>query len=203
MKKEKLQRIILAAIIMFGICYAYSKFLLLPHWEVIQNNNQRLKSLQNQYQELLNYQKDRTSLQKDIIMLENRVLQLKKQLPSRLDKPELMVELYTLAKQHGVNPQSISFDQSQNKGLYQEMGISLSCLGKTTDLLSFIHDLQFGRGQRMGIKSINLAGSQGNMRVDLKLTATILNGFSNNSSEKQSFMNSSIGVDSPEKMFHP
>lgn len=131
-------------------------------------------------------------------------MQLKAKLPNRLDKPQIIVALYTLAKQHGVNPQSITFDQAQNKGAYQEMGISLSCLGKTADLLAMIHDLQFGAGQRLAVKSVNLSGSQGNMRADLKLTASALNGNSNVSGgDKPTFMNSPIGVDSPEKMFSP
>lgn len=203
MKKERLQVIILLMIIMFGISYAYVKFLFLPQWTVIQGDTNRLVSLQNQYQELLTYQKNRTGLQQDIKTLENKVLQLKVKLPNRLDKPQLMVGLYTLAKQHAVAPQSIAFEQAQTKGAYQEMGISFSCSGKTADLLALIHDLQFGGGQRLAVKSLSLTGSQGNMRAELKLTASASIGILNNSTQKPDFMNTPIGVDSPARMFQP
>lgn len=205
MKKERLQVIILLLIIMFGISYAYVKFLFLPQWTVIQGDTNQLLSLQNQYQELLTYQKNRTGLQQDIKTLKNKVLQLKAQLPNQLDKPQLMVGLYTLAKQHAVDPQSVAFEQAQTKGSYQEMGISFSCSGKTADILAMIHDLQFGGGQRLAVKSVSLTGSQGSMRADLKLTARASTsaGLANNSTQKPAFMNTPLGVDSPAKMFQP
>lgn len=203
MKKERLQIIILVGIILFGISYAYLKFLFLPQWTVIQGATNRLDSLENQYQDLLTYQRDQDGLEQEIKTLEAKVKQLNEQLPSQLDKPQLMVGLYTLAKQHAVNPQSITFEQAQTKGSYQEMGMSFSCLGKTTDLLAMIHDLQFGRNQRLGIKSISLTGSQQNMRAELKLTASASIGLSNDSTQKPAFMNSPLGADSPAKMFQP
>ncbi len=203
MKKERLQIIILVVTIMFGTSYAYLKFLFLPQWSVIQDATNRLDSLQNQYQELLTYQKNQSALQQEIKALETKVLELKAQLPNRLDKPQLMVGLYTQAKQHTVDPQSIAFEQAQTKGTYQEMGISFSCLGKTSDILALIHDLQFGGNQRLAIKSLGLTGSQGNMRAELKLTASASIGSTNDSPQKPAFMNSPIGVDSPAKMFQP
>jgi Tfp pilus assembly protein PilO len=203
MKKERLQVIILIVIIMFGISYAYFKFLFLPQWAIIQGDTDRLKSLQKQYQELLNYQQNMTSLKLETKTFQDKVIELKAQLPSQIDKPQIMVGLYTLAKEHAVVPQAIAFEQAQSKGSYQEIGISFSCSGKPSDLLATIHDLQFGRGQRVAVKSLSLTGSQGSMRADLKLTAYASIGSSNNLILKPTFMNSSFGVDSPEKMFHP
>lgn len=203
MKKEKFQIIILICIIMFGISYAYLKFLFLPQWAVIQDSTNRRLSLENQYQELLSYQKNLSGLQQDIKTLKAKVNQLNDQLPNQLDKPPIMVGLYDLAKQHSVDPQSIAFEQAQTKGAYQEMGMSFSCLGKTTDLLALLHDLQFGESQQLAIKSISLTGSQQNMRAELKLTAYGSIGISKDSTQKPDFMNALFGVDSPEKMFQP
>ncbi|SHI17855.1 type 4a pilus biogenesis protein PilO [Desulfosporosinus lacus] len=203
MKKEKRQMIILIFTIMFGISFAYLKFLFLPQRTVIQAAaNQRL-SLESHYQELLSYQNNQSGLQEEIKTLEAKVLQLNAQLPNRIDNPQLMVGLYTLAKQHSVIPQTLAFEQAQTKGTYQEMGMSFSCLGKTTDILTMIHDLQFGGGQRLAIKSISLTGTQQNMRADLKLTAYASLGSSGDSTQRPAFMNSSFGVDSPEQLFQP
>ena len=171
LKKEKLEIIALILFVMFGLVYAYMTLLFLPEWMVIQSSTSQLYAQENHYQELLTYQGKQSGLQQEIKTLETKVLLLNSQLPNRLDKPQLMVGLYSLAKQHSVIPQTIAFEQAQNKGTYQEMGMSFSCLGKTADILTLIQDLQFGGSQRLAIKSINLSISQGIMRAELKLTA--------------------------------
>jgi|SRR5680860_55498 len=203
MKKEKFQIILLILILMFGLGSAYFKFLLLPQWTVIQSTTNHLLTRNNYYQELLTYQEDQSGLEQEIKTLDAKVKQLDAQLPSRLDKPQIMVGLYTLAKQHSVAPESIAFEQVQTKGNYQEMTLSFSCSGKIGELLAMIHDLQFGGNQRLAIKSISLTGSQQSMRAELKLMASAGLGSSNDPTQKPDFMNSQFGVDSPEKMFQP
>ncbi|GAB6155366.1 hypothetical protein JCM17380_41170 [Desulfosporosinus burensis] len=203
LKKEKLEIIALILFVMFGLVYAYMTLLFLPEWMVIKSSTSQLYAQKDHYQELLTFQKNQSGLQQEIKTLETKVLQLNAQLPNRLDKPQLMVGLYTLAKQHSVIPQTIAFEQAQNKGAYQEMGMSFSCLGKTADILTLIQDLQFGGSQRLAIKSINLSVSQGIMRTELKLTAYASIGISNGLNQKPTFMNSPIGVDSPVKIFQP
>lgn len=203
LKKEKLEIIALILFVMFGLVYAYMTLLFLPEWMVIQSSTSQLYAEKDHYQELLTYQKNQNGLQQEIKTLETKVLQLNFQLPNRLDKPQIMVGLYTLAKQHSVIPQTIAYEQAQNKGTYQEMGMSFSCLGKTANILTLIQDLQFGGSQRLAIKSINLSVLQGIMRAELKLTAYSSVGISNDSPKKPDFMNSPIGVDTPVKMFQP
>jgi len=203
LKKEKLEKVILILFLIFGLVYAYITVLFLPEWTVIQSSTSQLNAQENHYQELLSYQNNQSGLQEEITGLEAKVHQLNAQLPNRIDNPQLMVGLYTLAKQHSVIPQTLAFEQAQTKGTYQEMGMSFSCLGKTTDILTMIHDLQFGGGQRLAIKSISLTGTQQNMRADLKLTAYASLGSSGDSTQRPAFMNSSFGVDSPEQLFQP
>jgi len=203
LKKEKLEIIVLILFVMIGLGYAYSKFLFLPEWMLIQSSTSQLTTQKGQYQELLTYQKNPSGLQQEIKTLETKVLQLNSQLPNSLDKPQLMVGLYTLAKQHSVIPQTIAFEQAQTKGTYQELGLSFSCLGKTSDILALIQDLQFGGSQRLAVKSVNLSVAQGIMRAELKLTAYASLGNSNDQTQKPAFMNSPIGVESPVKLFQP
>lgn len=188
---------------MFGLVYAYMTFLFLPEWTVIQSTTSQFNAQKNRYQELLTYQKNQSGIQQEIKTLETKVLQLNIQLPNKLDKPQLMVGLYSLAKQHSVYPQTIAFEQAQTKGSYQEMGMSFSSLGKPADILAMVHDLQFGGNQRLAIKSVNLSVSQGTMQAELKVTAYASIVISNDSPMKPDFMNSPIGVDSPVKMFQP
>ncbi len=202
-KKEKLEKIVLVFFIIIGLGYSYIEFLFLPEWTAIQSSTNQLHTKESNYQELLTYQKNQSGLQQEIKTLETKVMQLNAQIPNRLDKPQLMVALYTLAKQHSVYPQSIGYDKPQTKGFYQEMGVSFSCLGKPTDILAMIHDLQFGGTERLAISSINLTVSQGTMRAELKLAADASIGMASDSTQKPAFMNSPIGVDSPAEMFQP
>ena len=202
LKKEKLEKIGLILLLSLGLAYAYVTLLFLPQWTVIQSSTKQLQTQDNLYQELISYQGNPSRLQQEIKTLENQVQKLSAELPNRVDKPQLMVGLYTLAKKHSVNPQSIAFEQPQTKGDYQEIGISFSCLGKVDDILATIKDLQFGGTQRLAIGSIALSTQQGTMRADLKLTAYAARGTSERV-EKPDFMNTPIGVDSPAKMFQP
>ncbi|OLN32230.1 type 4a pilus biogenesis protein PilO [Desulfosporosinus metallidurans] len=202
LKKEKLEIIILVLFVMLGLGYAYVAFLFLPEWTVIQRATSQLNAQMRNYQELLAYQKNQSALQQDIKTLETKVQQLKAQVPNRLDKPQLMVDLYTLAKQHSVSPQSITFEPIQTKGSYQTIGMNVNYIGKTADVLALIHDMQYGGGQRLTLQSLNLTVSQGNMRAFVKLTAYASVGASD-STQKPAYMNSPIGVDTPAKMFQP
>lgn len=206
LKKEKLEIMIFVLVVMLGLGYAYASLLFLPEWTVIQRSMTKLYVQQNHYQELLAYQGKQSVLQQDIQTLETKVKQLNAQVPNRLDEPQLLYELYTIAKQHSVSPQSITFEQLQTKSNYQALGMNFNGIGKTADILALIHDLQFGGGQRLAIQSINLTVSQGLMRANIKVTAyaSIGNaGNINNSTQRPGFMNTPLGVDSPAKMFQP
>ena len=204
LKKEKLEIIALIFFVIIGLGYAYIKFLFMPEWTVIQSATSKLSSQKDHYQELLTYQKDQSGLQQEINTLETKILQLNSQLPNKLDEPQLMVGLYTLAKQHSVSPQSVAFEQAQTKGTYQQMGMSFISLGKPADILTMIHDLQFEGTQRLAISRVNLTTTQqGIMRAELKLDAYASMGVSNDPPNKWDFMDSPIGVDSPTKMFQP
>lgn len=203
MKKEKIEKIALSLILILGFGYAYTEFLLLPQWIVLQTSTSQLDIKKNDYQELLTYQGDQSGLQQKIITLETKVAELGTQVPDQLDKPQLMVGLYTLAKQHGVSPQSIAFEQAQTIGNYQELGMVFNSLGKPADTLAMIHDLQFGGSQRLVIKSINLTIQEGTMKAELKLAANASGGIPSASTQKPAFMNSPIGVASPTAMFQP
>lgn len=200
-KKDNIEKFVFIFIIIVGLGYSYAKFLFLPEWTAIQSLTSQLHTQENNYQELLTYQRNQSGLQQEIKTLESKVSQLNTQIPKQLDEPQLMVGLYTLAKQHSAYPQSIAFAQPQTKGTYQELAMSFSCLGKPADILALIHDLQFGKSQRLTISSVNLTVQQGTMLAELKLTADASIGIARDTTLKPAFMNAPLGVDSPVKLF--
>ncbi|WP_088226202.1 hypothetical protein [Desulfosporosinus sp. FKB] len=198
-KKEKIEIIILIFFVFLGLLYAYISFAFLPEWIIIQKSKSQLKAQQEYYQKLLTYQKNKSQLQLDINELKSKVTQLNSQVPNGLDKPQIMVQLYNLSKQHAVIPQKITFEKTQAKSSFETIGISFSCDGKSDDIQAMIHELQFGKTQRMAINSINLTISEGTMHAELKLLTYIDKAISNDQTPKPSFMSSSPKVSSSEK----
>lgn len=174
MKKEQRQKILLLVLLGAGAIYAYSTYLLLPEWGKIKSLQQSLGQRQGYYQQLQAHEGNRAGLQTEISQLNAKLKQASLSVPGRLDKPQMLVYLYTMAKGHGVKPQALKFEAIQAKGFYQEMPLSLSCEGKPEDILRLIQDLKNGSEQRLVPQSVNLTQQQGVMRGELKFLAYAL-----------------------------
>jgi len=202
MKKEQREKMLLVLVVVFGVIYLYVNYLFLPEWSNIQHQSKVLNERRNYYTDLTKYQAQVTELQQEIHNLESEIEKLKAQIPGSLDKPQLMVYLYETAKAFKVTPQNLSFEQIQNKGSYQALGMSFNCTGSPADVLGMIQKLQSTITPRLTIQGVNLSVQQGVMRAELKLTAYAgLN--SAIPALKPPFMNANLGVDSAARMFTP
>lgn len=155
MRKEKIEKIALAVVLALGLVYAYLNYLFLPKWALLQKQREQLRSREAYYQQLLSYQSNKEGLTKTIASLDSQAKELTAQIPADLDKPQIMVDIYTIAKLHAVNPQTLKFEQIQKKGNNQELAMSLTCSGKIDDILSFIKDLETTPLDKFALQSIN------------------------------------------------
>lgn len=194
MKKQDLEKLILVLIIGGALVYAYITYLFLPQWAVIQAQTTQLHERQSYYQKLVDYRVNEDQLKQEIKQLETRSAELARQIPAELDEAQIMIDLYTVAKKHGVYPQALTFEQPQDKGAYQELGMTMTCLGTTTDILSMLDDIQYGDSMRLAVSGINLSGEQGLMRASIKLTAYAGKGLAGEDATPD-FMNAPMGVD--------
>jgi type IV pilus assembly protein PilO len=170
MKKEESQKIILFLIILFGICYAYYSYLFVPEWSEIQKSNSQLHERQGYYQRLLAYSANASEIAKEIKTVEAQQNQLISQTTTKLDKPQLLVYLYNLAKHNQVESDKVVFGQPQDKGTYKELPLTFTFSGKVNEVLSMIQNLQFTGTQRFAIQSTKLTDKQGILQVELKMT---------------------------------
>ena len=168
MKKEQRQKILLAALLGTGLIYAYATYLLLPEWAKIKTLQQSLGQRQGYYSQLKVYEKDQAGLQTEIRQLQDKLKQGTLSVPESIDKPQLMVYVYTMAKRDKVNGQALKFDLIQKKGFYQSMPFTLTCEGKPEDVFRFLQDLKNGSEQRVVLQSVTLTQQQGLMRGELK-----------------------------------
>lgn len=168
----------------------------------MQQQKQELTKRQTYYQKLQDAQSNLTALQKEAQDLQGKMQRQSSQIPGKLDNAQLLVDLYSAAKQKGVNPQSLTFDNVQNKESYQEIDMTFTCEGSPAAVLTLIQDLQHGSALQVAIRGVNLTLQKGVMKAELKLAAYTNSGL-NGTQSKPAFMNSSFGVDIPAKMFAP
>ena len=161
-----MQIIALVIIIVLALIYTYINFLFLPKWTSIQKQREQLQKRQAYYQQLLGYQSNPAGLKKTSDGLEDQAKDLTAQIPSQLDKPQIMVDIYTIAKLHSINPQTLKFEPLQNKGDHQELTMNFSCSGNTEDVLSLIEDLEHTPLQKFALQSINLTRSKASSGTD-------------------------------------
>lgn len=201
MKKEKLEAIALAVLLGLGLVYAYYTYLLSPEIETIKQKTGQLSERGTYYLRLQNYADNEAGLDKEIQTLEQEMKGLAAMAPARLDKPQIMVELYTLAKQKGVYPQTVVFAEPQTKAGYLELPLTFSCLGQPEPILSLISALVADQNSKLALQAVNLTQQQGTLRAELKLTGY----FSQDAlpGEKPPFMNASFGVDNAAQLFQP
>lgn len=202
MKKEKFEKILLLVMLASGLVYLYTTYYFLPQLDVLKTEFKQLAEQKAYYQQLEYDKANLPDLRQKIQTLESQRQEIGALVPTQLDKPQIMVDLYTDAKMRSVTPQSLSFEQIQNKGNHQELGLSLIGLGKPEDILGLIKDIQYTSKQKFAVQSVKLTTQQGIMRMELKLTGYALQGTTSNSPKlKPDFMNSPIGVDSAIKIF--
>jgi Tfp pilus assembly protein PilO len=174
--KEQMQKIALVAIVLFGIIYVYFSNILSPQWDKITQLEQQKLQRQALLQKLTIQKEHLAKLQQQIS--DDQVL-IKKgsvKVPAAINKPQLTVDIYNLAKQHGISPDNLRFDKIQNKGTYQEMGIDFTGSGQITDILSFIRDIQKSQ-DLITIQNISLTAQTNNVQTSMiQPTATQATG---------------------------
>lgn len=165
-KKEKKQKIALAIILALTLIYAYINYLFIPKLALLQEQRKQLQNRQAAYQQLFSFQSNQAGLAKTSESLEGEAKNLTALIPSQLDKPEIMVDIYTIAKLHAVEPQTLKFEPIQNKGDHQELTMNLSCFGQTEDILSLIDNFEHTPLHKFALLSTNLTTAKAASRTD-------------------------------------
>lgn len=155
-----MQKIALALIVGFSLVYVYANYLLLPKWILLQEQRKQLQNRQSYYQELLSYQSNQVELAKTCNDLEETARNLTALIPSQFDKPQIMVDIYTLAKLHAVTPQTLKFETIQNKEDKLALVMNLNCSGQAKDIISLIDDLEHTPLHKFVLQSINLSSAK-------------------------------------------
>lgn len=204
MKKETKQLIFLLVLLSGGLIYAYSTYLFTPEWTKVQSLAEQVSVRKSRYEHLVAYQDNISSLQAEIKSLQLQSAEFTARIPITIDKPGLLVSLYTVAKANKVEPQAVSFEPLKSQDTYLAQPIIFVCSGESQNVLTMIKKLQTEGTQRFTIESVNLTNQLGVLRAELKLMTYASNTRVPTGEEKKlSLLNSPIGLESIPKMFKP
>ncbi len=171
MSKESRQVFLLVVLLVVGVSYAYYTYLFTPKWADIQTLKGMYQQRQSRYELLLGYSGQEAYLSAEIKNLEKQSEELWKQIPSAIHKPDIVVELYTIAKQNQVEPLHVSFGETQGEKDYIAQRLVLNCRGSQEQITKLINDLQSANDQRFTLASLNFVHSEGVLNGEIHLIA--------------------------------
>ncbi|NLI91836.1 MAG: type 4a pilus biogenesis protein PilO [Peptococcaceae bacterium] len=169
MNKQKNQILFLAAVIVLGILYAYVQYLFIPEWGVLKQKTAQVSERQAYLTRMENSYKDFSALKQQSSSLKAQVSVLDKKVPKKLDKPDIMLTIYNLAKNNGLSPKSLTYEPIKDEGQYLTMGMNFSCTGPAENIYTLVDQFLKGNKYIFALDSIsftsNKDGSTANMRI--------------------------------------
>ncbi|AHF09757.1 MULTISPECIES: type 4a pilus biogenesis protein PilO [Dehalobacter] len=153
MRMKKNGILITGLIILLGIGYVY---LLVGQCGVLQKNSAQLRereaylvTLQNNYINLSGLKQEQTDLTAQAAELDLTV-------PKNLVKPDMMVFIFNLAKDSGINSRDLTFEEMKDEGSYCSLAMNFSCTGSTAKIYAFVERLRKVSQYNLALDSIQV-----------------------------------------------
>lgn len=169
MSKQSRQLILLLILVTAGIFYGYYVYIFTPKWADIQVLKQYRQEGQSRYEGLLAYREEGRSLYEELFELETKLDKLREQIPHQIDKPQLIIDLYTVAKINQVQPQEVTFEELQTMDTYVTQALTFTCLGTQESIIQMIDDLQTENNQGFTLESLNFTNNEGILTGEIRL----------------------------------
>lgn len=171
MSKQKNQIFILIFIILVGLLYVYVQYLFLPQMAILKGQTNYLTERKAYLENLKDNASRLPELQEQKALLQVRADELEKRVPRDLDKPEIMLTVYNLAKAYGVTPHSLNFDQPKEEGGFTAMGLDFACSGSEGDIYTLAEEFGKGRDYIFALDSISIEPGETEVSARMKLKA--------------------------------
>lgn len=198
--KEQIQKLVLLLLIVFAILYSYANYVFFPQVNHILELRRQVIQSQALLQQLTYFNKNSGMLEQQILSAQEQVKKGSEQVPAQLDKPQLAVDVYDMAKLHGVSSETFRFDKIQSQGTYQMMGMNFVGSGQASNILGFVQDLQTSK-DLLAVQGITLTANQGSMHVEVAIMAYATSGVVITPAEKPPYMNFPFGINSLLQLF--
>ena len=175
MDKQKKQFIALILVILFGFMYAYIQFLFTPQWSNLNNLSAEIAQRQAHLERLEENYKILSTVKQNAQDLTILQTELKERIPTDLDKPDIMMIVYTMAKDNGLSPGTLSFESVRQEGETMTMGMGFTCTGSRENINNLVEQFLEGSKYILVLDSISYSGSEELVSADMRLTAYALN----------------------------
>lgn len=174
MSKQKSQILILAVVIILGFLYAYIQYFFIPEWGILKGKNTEVSERREYLTKLEESYRILPDLQEEVKALETQASTLEKKVPMKLDKPDIMLTIYNLAKDNGISPKSLSYEPVTDEGNYLTMGMTFSCTGPVENIYTLVEKFLNGNKYIFALDSINFSKEEdGTSTVDMRIVAYV------------------------------
>jgi len=173
MNKQKNQLLILIAVIMVGILYAYIQYLFIPQWSILVEKSAQVSDRKAYLTRLEESYQGFSVLKEQAVDLKAQVSTLDSKIPKKLDKPDIMVTIYNMAKKNAVIPQSLSYEPVKDEGGYLTMGMNFSCVGSPENIYTLVQQFQEGNPYIFVLDSIQFGEGGGPTQTNMRIVAYV------------------------------
>lgn len=175
MDKQKNQFVVLFVVVLLGFMYTYIQFLFLPQWGELKNISAELSNRQAYLERLKGDYKILSILKNNVEELSVKQMDLKKRIPTELDKPDIMMVVYAMAHNNRLSPGNLSFEALRQEGQIVSMGMGFTCTGSRDDIHTLVEKFLNDNKYIFVLDSISYSGAGQTLSANMRLTAYALN----------------------------
>lgn len=174
MNKQINQFIILTLVVVLGFVYAYFKFMFIPQYNELRDISAHLSQRQIYLARLQENYKVLSTLKQNVVELTVTETELKEKIPVELDYPDIMMTVYTMAKDNGLSPKNLSFESIKQEGQTVTLGMSFTCTGPKDNTHTLVEQFLNGNKYIFVLNSISYSRPEDEISANMKLTAYAL-----------------------------
>lgn len=171
MNKQKNQIIILAAVIGIGLLYAYMQYLFIPQWATLKEKSAHVTERQAYLTHLVESYKLLSTLKEEVVDLEAQASILDKKVPKKLDKPDIMLTIYSMAKKNGLTPKSLGYEAIQDEGTFLSMPLTFSCSGPQANVYTLLQQFMNNNKYIFALDSISFSPGNEETTTTMRIVA--------------------------------
>jgi len=174
MKKEEKkgkQVILAAALVLVGMLAGYAVYIFMPKISELQAQAAEISRQRVLLSQLQQGYRSYDQLKEQAASLQGKASELKKKIPGEINKPEIMLAVYNMAKNSGVAPKNLTFEEQKDEGAYFSMGMVFTCEGETIHILNLVDAFQKRDKYYLALDSITFNQAEKQTMATMRLVA--------------------------------
>lgn len=171
MSKQKNQLLILVVLIVAGALYAYIQYLFLPQFAVLKEETAHLAERKAYLTKLEENFKILPSLKEQVKVLTAQAGELSRDIPLKADKPDIMLSIYNMAKDNGLNPLSLNYSPVKEEAGIITMGMDFTCTGPEENVYALVEKFFEDNKYIFALDSISINPGEGGVSAKMHLVA--------------------------------